>query len=211
MKRTGNRALVLQGKFVRLEPLGLRHIDGLVSAAREDDTQYRWSEVPQTQVEALSYVQTAIEWQRAGSAVPFATIRVEDDAVVGSTRFWNCRRWHWPEGHPLWGRAEPDVCEIGYTWLARSAMGTASNTEAKSLMLTYAFETWHVQRVCLHADVRNERSRAAIERIGGKFEGILRAHRIAGDATARDSARYSIIAEEWPTVKQALNGRLSMR
>lgn len=72
-------------------------------------------------------------------------------------------------------------------------------------MLTHAFETWKVRRVCLHTDVRNERSRAAIERIGGKFEGILRAHRMAADFIARDSARYSIVASEWPDVKQRLS------
>jgi len=72
-------------------------------------------------------------------------------------------------------------------------------------MLTHAFETWKVLRVCLHTDVRNERSRAAIERIGGKFEGILRAHRMAADFIARDSARYSIVASEWPDVKQRLS------
>ncbi len=72
-------------------------------------------------------------------------------------------------------------------------------------MLTHAFETWKVLRVCLHTDVRNERSRAAIQRIGGKFEGILRAHRMAADFIARDSARFSIVAAEWPDVKQRLH------
>jgi RimJ/RimL family protein N-acetyltransferase len=75
-------------------------------------------------------------------------------------------------------------------------------------MLTYAFEAWQVLRVCLHTDARNQRSRAAIERIGGKFEGILRAHRMAADYTARDSARFSILAAEWPDVKQRLYRRL---
>ncbi len=72
-------------------------------------------------------------------------------------------------------------------------------------MLTHAFETWDVLRVCLHTDARNSRSRAAIERIGGKFEGILRAHRLAADFTIRDSARFSIVAAEWPGVKERLN------
>jgi len=103
------------------------------------------------------------------------------------------------------GRTVPDTCEIGYTWLTRSAIRTAANTEAKLLMLTHAFETWQVLRVCLHTDVRNQRSRAAIERIGGKFEGILRAHRMAADYIARDSARFSIVAAEWPEVKQRLS------
>lgn len=71
-------------------------------------------------------------------------------------------------------------------------------------MLTYAFETWEVLRVCLHTDRRNERSRAAIERLGGKFEGILRSHRMAADFTPRDSARFSVVAADWPEVKRKL-------
>ncbi len=71
-------------------------------------------------------------------------------------------------------------------------------------MLTHAFEEWDVLRVCFHTDARNERSRAAIERIGGRFEGVLRAHRLAADITPRDSARYSITVEEWPEVKKNL-------
>ena len=129
---------------------------------------------------------------------------MSDGTVIGSTRFFNLERWSWPPGHARHGNLFPDVCEIGYTWLTRSAIRTPANTEAKLLMLTHAFEAWQVLRVCLHTDVRNQRSRAAIERIGGKFEGILRAHRMAADYIARDSARYSIMAAEWPAVKQRL-------
>ncbi len=107
-------------------------------------------------------------------------------------------------GHPRHGREHPDVCEIGYTWLTASAIRTAANTEAKLLMLTHAFEVWGMLRVCLHTDARNKRSQAAIERIGGKFEGVLRAHRMAADFTPRDSYRYSIVAAEWPEVKLRL-------
>ena len=149
-------------------------------------------------VAAKSYIDTALAWQNAGSAVPFATVRVGDGVIVGSTRFWNLERWAWPKGHPRSGREFPDACEIGYTWLTRSAIRTAANTEAKLLMLTHAFETWQVLRVCFHTDVRNLRSRAALERIGGQFEGILRAHRMAADYIARDSVRYSIVEAEWP-------------
>ena len=138
------------------------------------------------------------------AAVPFAIVRVDDSTVVGSTRFWDLERWSWPPGHASHGRSAPDVCEIGYTWLTRSAVRTAANTEAKMLMLTHAFETWRVLRVCFHTDSRNARSRAALERIGGQFEGILRAHRMAADYIARDSVRYSILAAEWPAVKQRL-------
>jgi RimJ/RimL family protein N-acetyltransferase len=143
--------------------------------------------------------------------VPFATVRAGDGAVIGSTRFWNLEKWSWPQDHPEAGRHVFDVCEIGHTWLTRSAVRTAANTEAKLLMLTHAFETWHVLRVCFHTDARNQHSRAAIERVGGKFEGVVRAHRMAADYTIRDSARFSIVAAEWPAVKVQLRQLLDRR
>jgi RimJ/RimL family protein N-acetyltransferase len=134
---------------------------------------------------------------------------VADGSVIGSTRFWNLERWAWPPEHPLRNRSTPDACEIGYTWLAPSAVRTGANTEAKLLMLSHAFEVWEVLRVCFHTDARNQRSQAALQRIGGQFEGILRAHRLAADLIPRDSARYSIVAAEWPTVKQHLSQLLN--
>ena len=196
--------LFLEGKHIRLEPLELSHTQGLAAAAAADPSLYQWSPVPQGETEARKYVETALTWRDAGTAIPFAIVRVDDDIVVGSTRFWNLERWSWPPSHASHGRSVPDVCEIGYTWLTRSAVRTGANTEAKLLMLTHAFEVWHVLRVCFHTDSRNARSRAALERIGGQFEGILRAHRMAADYIARDSVRYSVIAAEWPPVKQRL-------
>jgi len=197
--------LVLRGKHVYLEPLERRHIDGLVAAAAADPSLYQWSPVPQGKSQATIYVDTALAWREAGSALPFAIVRVEDGWVIGSTRFWNLERWSWPQGHPWHGRSSPDACEIGYTWLTRSAIRTAANTEAKLLMLAHAFEQWKVLRVCFHTDARNQRSRAALERIGAQCEGILRAHRMAADYIARDSVRYSIIASEWPAVQRRLS------
>ena len=187
----------------------MSHLDGLVAAAAADAALYQWSPVPQSREAALAYIETALAWREAGKAVPFATVRVADGAVVGSTRFFDIESWAWPEGHVRHGRRNPDVCEIGYTWLTRDAIRTAANTEAKLLMLTHAFEVWRVLRVCLHTDARNQRSRAAIERIGGEFEGVLRAHRMAADFTPRDSYRYSIVAAEWPKAKQKLEERLN--
>lgn len=200
---------VLCGRHVRLEPLDHRHTDGLAAASAADPSLYRWSPIPQGKLEAARYITTALEWRDAETALPFATIRLSDGVIIGSTRFFDLERWAWPEGHPLHHHATPDACEIGYTWLTRSAIRSAANTEAKLLMLTYAFETWEVRRVCFHTDVRNHRSRAALERIGGQFEGILRAHRMSADYLPRDSARYSIIASEWPGVKQRLVGMLN--
>ena len=201
--------ITLQGKHVRLESLEMRHVDGFVSAAAADPSLYRWSPVPQGSVEAARYVETALAWKDAGTAVPFAIIRIEDGMVLGSTRFFSIEHWLWPEGHPNHGRNTPDVCEIGYTWLTRPAIRTAANTESKLLMLTHAFEVWQVLRVCFHTDVRNEPSRAALERIGAQREGILRAHRMAADYIPRDSMRYSIVAAEWPVVKQRLQLMIS--
>jgi RimJ/RimL family protein N-acetyltransferase len=200
--------ITLTGNWVRLEPLAMRHAEALAAASAGNAELYRWSPVPQTVPEAEQYIQTALAWRDAGTAVSFATVRQADNVVVGSTRFFILEHWAWPEGHALHGRTTPDACEIGYTWLNASAIRTPINTEAKALMLEYAFEQWRVLRVCLHTDVRNMRSRAAIERIGGKFEGILRAHRMAADFIARDSARFSIISAEWPEVKTRLQGML---
>jgi RimJ/RimL family protein N-acetyltransferase len=197
---------VLQGKHVWLEPLGHRHVTGLATASVGDPELYRWSPVPQGEAEAAKYVETALRWRAEDFALAFAIVRTGDDVVVGSTRFFAIERWPWPKGHEFHNRPTPDACEIGYTWLAHSAIRTAANTEGKLLMLTYAFESWQVHRVCFHADARNERSRAALERIGGKFEGILRAHRMAADYIPRDSARFSIVAADWPEVKQRLIG-----
>jgi RimJ/RimL family protein N-acetyltransferase len=199
---------LLQGKHVRLEPLDRRHVAGLAAASAGDSNLYQWSPVPQGEVEAAKYVDTALAWRAAGDAVPFAIVRASDNTVLGSTRFFNIERWSWPQGHVFHGRSTPDACEIGYTWLTHTAIRTPANTESKLLMLTHAFEAWQVHRVCFHTDVRNARSRAALERIGGKLEGILRAHRMAADYIPRDSARFSIVAAEWPAVKERLVGLL---
>ena len=202
-------SVILTGKHIRLEPLEHRHLDGLVAAAAGEPALYQWSPVPQGPASAAAYIDTALAWRDAGTAVPFAIVRLADGEVIGSTRFWNIECWGWPKGHPRHGRSTPDACEIGYTWFAPSAIRTAANTEAKQLMLTYAFETWKVLRVCFHTDARNQRSRAAIARIGGKEEGILRAHRMAADFIPRDSVRFSIVEAEWPEVRQCLAALLN--
>jgi RimJ/RimL family protein N-acetyltransferase len=204
-----SECLTLAGEHIRLEPLESRHAAGLAGASADDPALYQWSPVPQGASAAANYIDIARAWRDAGTAVPFAIVRTDNNLVIGSTRFWNLERWAWPAGHIRHGGNAPDACEIGYTWLARAAIRTAANTEAKLLMLTYAFETWEVLRVCFHTDARNARSREALERIGGKFEGILRAHRMAADYIPRDSVRYSIVAAEWPEVRLHLENALS--
>jgi len=200
---------ILRGRHVILEPLRRDHLDGLVAAAAADPSLYRWTTVPQSRETMAGYIETALAARDSGNAVPFATLLAETGQIIGSTRFFDLARWPWPPGHSLHGRSAPDTCEIGYTWLTRSAIRTPANTEAKLLMLAHAFESWQVQRVCFHTDARNERSRAALERLGAKFEGILRSHRMASDFIPRDSVCFSIIASEWPSVKQRLDGYLN--
>jgi N-acetyltransferase len=197
--RPPGSAQPLAGRHVRLEPLGLHHVPGLLKAAGQDPSLYQWVLVPQDEPGMRRHVEDALAARAKGIAVPFAVVRSQDETVIGSTRFHQLDYWLWPERYSV-----PDTCEIGYTWLAREALRTGANTEMKRLMLTHAFEVWRVRSVCLHTDVRNQRSRDAIQRIGGKFEGILRAHRLAVDLNPRDSARFSITAPEWPAVRQHL-------
>lgn len=204
-----NDSVVLTGAHVRLEPLARPHIPGLVAAATEDPALYAWTTLPLDAEGMTRYVDTAVRWRAEGAALPFATVRRADGKIIGSTRFFLIERWEWPAGHPNAGRSGPDGCEIGYTWLAASAVRTAANTETKLLMLGYAFEEWRVHRVCFHTDMRNERSRNALARLGAVFEGALRAHRLASDLVPRDSARFSIIAAEWPGVRARLRQRLA--
>lgn len=130
----------LRGRHIRLEALGMDHVDGLAAASAADPALYQWSPVPQGQGETLKYIETALSWRDSGTATAFAIVRLRDAAVIGSTRFWNLEKWSWPIGHPRHGRDMPDACEIGYTWLTQSAMRTSANTESKLLMLTHAFE-----------------------------------------------------------------------
>lgn len=197
-------SLPLVGRHVRLEPIAHSHAESLTLASSGDPMLYQWSAVPRGKDAVLKYIDTALAWHAAGKALTFATIRCTDGAVIGSTRFFDIEFLDWPENHPRHGRGLPDVCEIGYTWLTHSAIRTAANGEAKFLMLSHAFEKWGVLRICLHTDVRNIRSQKAIERIGGIREGVLRSHRMAADFTPRNSARYSILATEWPGIKQRL-------
>lgn len=197
---------VLEGRLCRLERLRPDHAAALASAAAEaatDPDLYRWTWVPAGEAAARDYIEEAL----AGPFVAFATVGLPGGRVVGSTRF-RVEFWEWPPGHRFHGRATPDTVEIGWTWLAASALRSGVNTEAKLLMLRHAFETWEVHSVHLTTDRRNRRSRKAIERLGAHLDGVLRAVRPAADGGVRDSAFYTITAGEWPAVERRLESLL---
>lgn len=199
---------VLEGRHVRLEPMSLTHLEGLTAAAAVEPALYGWTIVPQGADGMRRYMESAMAAREAGKAVPLVHVRVADGRVVGSTRFFDLDRWDWPESYPRATEATFDGCEIGWTWLSGDAVRTAINTEAKLLMFAHAFEQWKVLRVQLSTDARNERSAAAIARLGAKLDGRLRAQKLASDYTPRTSLRYSILAEEWPEVRERLLARL---
>jgi N-acetyltransferase len=203
---------ILEGTCVRLEPLSDTHIEGLAAAASEDPTIYRWNYTPSDPERMREYVAEAQEKVARGTQVAFTTFRKEGDGtarIVGATRFYDVAYWQWPPGSVHQRHGVPDVVDIGFTWLAASARRSPVNTEAKLLMMRHAFEVWEVHRVALQTDVRNAPSRAAIERIGGHLDGIMRADRPGADDTVRLGARYSIMAAEWPEVKDRLTARLA--
>jgi N-acetyltransferase len=200
--------LTLQNAIVLLEPLEERHIPALLAIAQATPEVYKLTTAPTTLEGMQAYVAAAHTAQDNHLAVPFATINAQTGEVVGSTRFGNLEHWAWAQNNPLKKTdGTPDAAEIGWTWLAPQAQRTAINTNAKLLMLEYAFEVWKVRRMTFKTDARNERSRNAILRLGAVFEGILRAHVPAADGGVRDSAMYSIVAEEWAGVKANLERR----
>ena len=190
----------LSGQYVRLEPLTIDHVDALVEAANEDRAAYGYTVVLQSRDDAVSYVELMTSMWQSGDAIPFAQIDVRRDRLVGTTRYLSIRRAD--ESSP------PFAVEIGGTWLSASAQRTPINTNAKFLLLDYAFRTWGVSRVDLKTDARNDRSRAAIERIGATLEGVLRhwqpSQVLGEEGLFRDSAMYSIIDTEWPAVRERL-------
>lgn len=188
--------VILEGRHVRLEPLALAHVAALAEVALEPDL-WRWTHAEVRDLAGLRrYVEIALRERDAGHSMPFATIAKAAGRAIGSTRFGAIAPQH--------RRAE-----IGWTWIGRAWQRTAINTEAKLLMLTHAFERWNCLRVELKTDVLNERSRAAIRRLGAREEGVLRSHVITEAGRVRDTIYYSILATEWPRVKARLEERLN--
>jgi RimJ/RimL family protein N-acetyltransferase len=187
--------ITLEGRWVRLEPLTQHHAARLAEAARNEEI-WRYMPAKLTTIEQIKHwITETLALQATGAVLPFAIVERAEGRAIGSTRYLNIM----PRDRGL---------EIGWTWLGRAAWRTPVNTECKYLLLRHAFETLGCIRVQFKTDQRNERSRRAIERIGGQFEGILRQHMVLPDGSYRDSAFYSIIDAEWPAVKAKLADRL---
>jgi len=183
---------------VRLEPLEVSHIDVLCDVGLDQDLWALTVARATTPEEMLAYVRGALAAQAARTQVALVTIERKSNRVVGSTRFMNI---------DLANRR----VEIGSTWIAKPWQRTVINTEAKYLMLRHAFESWGCVRVEMKTDALNERSRAAIRRIGAVEEGILRRHTVTWSGRIRDTVYYSVLDSEWPRVKVNLETKLTPR
>jgi RimJ/RimL family protein N-acetyltransferase len=190
--------VMLEGSHVRLEPLAKAHLAGLAQVGLEEEL-WRWIPVPVRTVEEMAaYIETALQEQERGVSLPFALMEKATGRVIGSTRYGNIDRTH-------------RRVEIGWTWVAREWQRTAVNTEAKYLLLKHAFETLGCIRVELKTDSLNEKSRAAILRIGAREEGIFRNHMITAKGRIRHTVYFSIVDPEWPAVKARLESLLRSR
>ena len=187
---------VLEGVHVRLEPLSRTHLPGLCEVGLEEEL-WRWIPNPvRTAVDMAAYVELALKEQAEGLSLPFAQMERATGRVIGSTRYMNIERTQ----HRV---------EIGCTWIGQEWQRSAANTEAKYLLLRHAFETLGCMRVELKTDSLNEKSRAAILRIGAKQEGIFRNHMITSTGRIRHTVYFSIVDSEWSGVKAELERRLS--
>jgi RimJ/RimL family protein N-acetyltransferase len=184
--------VTIEGKFVRLEPMGVVHVPGLCSAGLFDELWEWTSSAIRNEADMEDYVRNAIKEATARTALPFVIFERSSGTVVGSTRFGNID-------------VENRKVEIGWTWITPERQRTAVNTETKLLMLTHAFEVWGCIRVEFKTDENNGRSRKAIARIGAVEEGTLRNHMITQTGRFRNSVYFSIIEEEWPQIKSGLS------
>jgi RimJ/RimL family protein N-acetyltransferase len=183
--------VTLTGDHVVLEPAADRHLPDLVEAARDAAV---WTWLPWEQPRTEGELAGILDAERR-IALPFAQVEAATGRAVGITTYRDIDERH-------------RTLEVGGTWLGRRWWRTAINTEAKLLILGHAFEVLQANRVAIKTDIRNERSQAAIERLGAKREGVLRHQYIRPDGTLRDTVLYSVIPEEWPAVRASLRQRL---
>lgn len=186
----------LTSELVTLVPLTLEHEVNLMQAASDGELWNLWfTSVPQPK-ETRAYIEKALDQQLNDKALPFAVIDNHTNEIVGSTRICNA----WPEHKRV---------EIGYTWYAKKSQKTGVNTQTKLLLLEHAFERLNCICVEFRTHFHNHDSRRAIARLGAKQDGILRNNQILPDGSYRDTVMFSIIDNEWPTVKNALNHKLT--
>jgi N-acetyltransferase len=188
--------ITLRGQHVQLEPLLPTHHDALITAADDGKLWQHWYTSVAKPDEMAADIAFRLAKQSDGDMLPFVIRRLSDEAIVGATTYCNIESAH-------------RRLEIGYTWLAQSAQRSALNTEAKLLLLTHAFETLDAIAVEFRTHWMNQQSRAAIERLGAKLDGVLRAHRIGRAGELRDTCVYSVVAAEWPAIKAHLSYKLS--
>jgi RimJ/RimL family protein N-acetyltransferase len=190
--------ITLTGRYVRLEPLTHAFDQQLANVGLEEEL-WRWIPTPvRTAVEMTSYIQTALDEQSHGISLPFVIIDQASGKAIGSTRYAQIQPAH-------------RRMEIGWTWLAPDWQRTAANTEAKFLLLQHAFESLGCIRVELKTDSLNEKSRAAILRIGATQEGIFRNHMVTSAGRIRHTVYFSIIDSEWPAIKLRLSSALQRK
>ncbi|GAA2381025.1 N-acetyltransferase [Catellatospora methionotrophica] len=187
-------ASVLEGQLIRLEPLALEHLDALAAAAASAEVWTYLDEATPDVDGVASLIAEALEEQDQGMRMPYAIVERQTGAVIGSISFIDIQRKH-------------RGVEIGWAWVTPSRWRTGAAREASYLLMRYAFEVAGAIRVVFKTDSRNERSQRAIEALGATREGIFRSHRILRDGYVRDSVYYSVIAEEWPGVRRALDPR----
>lgn len=189
--------LILRGEHAALEPLTASHTNQLGDAAADGELwNLHFTSVPNRD-HVSSYISEALHYQKQGIQQPFVVKRLNDNRIVGCTRYYDIDRKH-------------RTIAIGYTWYSKSVQRTAINTECKLLLLTHAFEELNCISVAFHTDDQNTVSQVAITRLGAKKEGVLRNNKIMPDGRIRDTWCFSIIDSEWPEVKQKLVSRLAI-
>ena len=187
----------LVGRVVRLEPLATHHIPELFSALGNDEEAWRWmlAKTPANMAEMGNFVGNLLSNYADGSREPYAVIHLQSGKAIGTTSYMDIAR-------------SDRAVEIGSTIYARQFWRTGVNTETKLLLLTEAFEVQDYRRVALKTDSENQRSRAAILRLGARYEGTLRAHKIRTAGSSRDTVYFSILKNEWPEIKIRLTEAL---
>ncbi|MDA7759068.1 GNAT family N-acetyltransferase [Amylibacter sp.] len=190
--------ITLLGDYVRIDPLSVKHLNDLQDAVRDGELNLLWYTFIPNADDMLEEINKRLRLREIGSMQPFAIIDIATGLAIGMTTFMNID-------------ASNRRVEIGSTWLSKSTQRTFINTECKLLLMAHAFEKLNCIAVEFRTHFINIQSRKAIERLGAKFDGVLRNHSIMPNGTLRDTAVYSIIKSEWSTVKSHLNFQLNKK